>query len=287
MIDCHMFLVPFLIMLREGLEAALIVSIIASYLKKTGNEQWMRFVWFGIVSAVVLCCIVGLIMVKTLGEISQREQELFEGIVAIIAVFVLTYMVFWMNKAAKSIKNSLTNSIDVAMNRSKGQGIMLVGMAFFAVAREGLESLFFLFAIFEQDTAKISAPLGAFSGLLLAVLLGLGIYHGSVRLNLAKFFRFTSIFILFVAAGLAASALKALHEAGIWNALQTIVYDASVGPFSTHGFLGTILAGLFGYSDSPTQGEVIVYFTYLIPALLFFFWPKKTLLSEEKKESTV
>lgn len=270
-----MFLATFLIMLREGLEGALIVSIIASYLKQTGNEKWMKFVWLGVAAAVALCLIIGTAMFLILEEIPQKQQELFEACIAVIAVVILTYMVFWMRKASRSIKSELMGKIDANINRSKGQGILMVSMAFFAVAREGIESLFFLFSFFDQDSSNTAAFLGAMLGLAVAIGLAFAIYKGSVRLNLQKFFKYTGVFILFVAAGLAAGALKSFHEAGLWNLLQTTAYDVSTEFFSTHTILGSVLAGLFGYSDHPTHGELIVYFLYLIPMLIFFFWPTK------------
>lgn len=263
-------------MLREGLEAALIVSIISSYLKQTGNEKWMKFVWLGIALAVALCLTVGLALYYTVGEIPQKGQELFESIVALIAVVVLTYMIFWMRKASRSLKNSIVQSIDSAINRSTGQGLVMVGMAFFAVAREGLESLFFLFSFFDQDGYVLVATAGASLGLFTAIALGYAIYKGSVHLDLRKFFKYTGVLILFIAAGLLAGALKAFHEAGIWNSLQTIVFDLSDSFLSIHTVLGSVLSGLFGFNDHPTLGEVIAYFLYLIPALLFFFWPDRS-----------
>lgn len=270
-----MFSIPsFLIMLREGLEAVLIVSIIASYLKQTGNERWMKFVWLGIIFALLICMVVGTILYITIGDIPQQSQEFFEAVVAVIAVCVLTYMIFWMRKASASIKNTLTERIDVAINRSTGQGIILVGMTFFAVAREGIESMFFLFSFFEQDD-YMPALLGSSSGLLVSILLGVAIYLGGIKLNLKAFFRITGIFILFIAAGMAASALAKFHEAGVWNSMQTIVFDVSDTLGVGHTFVGAVLSGLFGFNDHPTVGEVSIYFFYLIPALIFFFWPEK------------
>lgn len=270
-----MFLATFLIMLREGLEASLIISIIASYLNRTGNQQWMKYVWLGIAMAVLLCVSIGVALFVTLGEMPQRSQELFEGTVALIAVVVLTYMIFWMRKASRSLKTVLSTNIDNALNNSKGQGLMMVVMAFFAVAREGLESLFFLFSFFEQDSSQGMALMGAVLGLVVAIMLGMAIYKGSVHLDLRQFFKYTGLLILFVAAGLLAGALKSFHEAGIWNGLQTIVFDLSDTFMSMHTVLGSVLTGLLGYNDHPTVGELVVYFAYLIPALIFFFKPAK------------
>ena len=147
----------------------------------------------------------------------------------------------------------------------------LVLMAFFAVGREGLESVFFLLAIFEQSTG-FSVPLGAFLGLLAAIGVGFLVYFGGVKLDMRRFFRVTGVFIIVVAAGLLAGGLRSLHEAGIWNGLQQIVADWS-DVLPKDGPLGTVLAGMFGYNDAPTLGEVLIYFAYLVPALVLFFMP--------------
>ncbi|TBM10863.1 iron uptake transporter permease EfeU [Hafnia alvei] len=265
--------VPFLIMFREGLEAALIVSLIASYLKRTQRSQWLGVVWIGVILAAALCLGLGVFINETTGEFPQKQQELFEGLVAVVAVCILTYMVFWMRKVSRSVKTHLEGAIDNALSAGKGQGWALVAMVFFAVAREGLESVFFLLAAFQQDVG-VQAPIGAVLGLVCAILVGMMIYWGGIKLHLAKFFKWTSLFILFVAAGLAAGAIRAFHEAGLWNYLQDIAFNLT-DVLSTHSLLGTFLEGILGYQEAPSVSEVLVYFLYLIPALIFFFMPQR------------
>lgn len=265
--------VPFLIMFREGLEAALIVSLIASYLKRTQRSQWLGVVWIGVIFAAALCLGLGIFINETTGEFPQKQQELFEGLVAVVAVCILTYMVFWMRKVSRSVKTHLEGAIDNALSAGKGQGWALVAMVFFAVAREGLESVFFLLAAFQQDVG-VQAPIGAVLGLVCAILVGMMIYWGGIKLHLAKFFKWTSLFILFVAAGLAAGAIRAFHEAGLWNYLQDIAFNLT-DVLSTHSLLGTFLEGILGYQEAPSVSEVLVYFLYLIPALIFFFMPQR------------
>ena len=265
--------VPFLIMFREGLEAALIVSLIASYLKRTQRSQWLGVVWIGVILAAALCLGLGIFINETTGEFPQKQQELFEGLVAVVAVCILTYMVFWMRKVSRSVKTHLEGAIDNALSAGKGQGWALVAMVFFAVAREGLESVFFLLAAFQQDVG-VQAPIGAVLGLVCAILVGMIIYWGGIKLHLAKFFKWTSLFILFVAAGLVAGAIRAFHEAGLWNYLQDIAFNLT-DVLSTHSLLGTFLEGILGYQEAPSVSEVLVYFLYLIPALIFFFMPQR------------
>ncbi|EFO3797663.1 FTR1 family protein [Escherichia coli] len=183
--------VPFLIMLREGLEAALIVSLIASYLKRTQRGRWIGVMWIGVLLAAALCLGLGIFINETTGEFPQKEQELFEGIVAVIAV-VLGFLLYW----------------------------------------------------------------------------------GGIRLNLGAFFKWTSLFILFVAAGLAAGAIRAFHEAGLWNHFQEIAFDMSA-VLSTHSLFGTLMEGFFGYQEAPSVSEVAVWFIYLIPALVAFALPPR------------
>ena len=264
-------LVPFLIMLREGIEAALIVGIIASYLKQTGRGEWMPAVWIGVFLAVALALFVGGGLELVSAEFPQKQQELFEGIVGLVAVVILSSMVFWMRKVSRSIKHALHESLDAALAGSKNQTYALIAMVFFAVAREGLETVFFLLAVFQQSEGA-GAPMGALLGLVLAVAVGFAIYSGSMRLNLSLFFRWTGLFILVVAAGILANSVQALHEAGVWNHLQGVVFDISA-TLPMDGPTGSVLAGMFGYQDAPTVSTLSVYLIYLLFALALFFMP--------------
>ncbi len=261
-------LVPFLIMLREGVEATLIVGIVASYLRQTGRISAMRSVWIGVGLATALCLTVGVALDRMSAEFPQKIQEMFEAGIGLFAVVILTSMVFWMRRAAVTIKAQLHDRVDAAFAGGDGRGMALVAMAFFAVAREGLELVFFLLAVFQQDVG-IEAPIGALLGLAVAILIGLLVYVGGVRLNLRRFFRWTGIFILFVAAGLLAGSVRSLHEAGLWNGLQTIAFDLSE-TLPRDGIAGTLLAGLLGYQDTPAIGELLAYVAFLVPALVLF-----------------
>ena len=252
-------LVPFLIMLREGIEAALIVGIIASYLKQTGRGQWMPAVWVGVFLAAALALLVGGGLELVSAEFPQKQQELFEGLVGLVAVGILSSMVFWMRKVARSIKHSLHVSLDNALAGSRNQVIALIAM------------VFFLLAVFQQSEGP-SAPIGALLGLVLAIVVGFLIYSGSMRLNLGAFFRWTGLFILVVAAGILANSVQALHEAGIWNHWQTVLFDFSTS-LPMDGPLGSVLAGMFGYQDAPTVSTLGAYLIYLLVAAVMFFIP--------------
>lgn len=219
-------LIAFLIMLREGIEAALIVGIVAGFLKQGGYRHMMPKVWLGVVLAAAMCLFAGWFIYKKTGEIPQKQQEFVVGVIGLVAVAMLTYMVLWMRKAAKSIKQHLQQSVSDALNRGNGHGWALVGMAFLAVAREGLESVFFLLAVFNQSPTA-AMPLGAVLGLAASAVVGWLIYQGGVRINLARFFRWMGVFLIFVAAGLTSGAFRALHEAGVWNVWQVNPFDWS------------------------------------------------------------
>ena len=180
-------------------------------------------------------------------------------------------MVFWMRKVARSIKHSLHTSLDHALTASNHQVMALIAMVFFAVAREGLETVFFLLAVFQQSEGP-AAPLGALLGLILAIFVGFAIYSGSLRLNLSLFFRWTGLFILVVAAGILANSVQALHEAGLWNHLQGVVFDIS-SALPMDGPAGSVLAGMFGYQDAPTVSVLGAYVIYLLVTLAMFFRP--------------
>lgn len=261
----------FLIMLREGIEAALIVGIIAGYLARTGRSAWLPTVWVGVLLAVALSLFVGAGVIALGAQFPQKTQELFEAVVGAFAVVILISMVFWMRKAARSIRQTMEHDIDAALADARGPAWALIGMTFFAVAREGLESVFFLLALFQQSPGP-AAPLGALLGVGVAILMGVGIYRGGVRLDLRRFFRWTGVFIILVAAGLASSVLRNLHEAGIWNHLQQPVWDLT-RTLPVGSIPGAILSGLFGYHDAPVLGEVLVWAAVLSVTLWLFLRP--------------
>lgn len=264
-------LIPFLIMLREGLEAALVVGIIASYLRQTGRGAWMPAVWIGIFLAAALALFVGAGLQFASAEFPQRQQELFEAVVGFLAVGVLTWMVLWMRRAARGMREDLTHALDQAFRSGRRHTYALIAMVFLAVAREGLESIFFLLAVFQQSQSA-HAPLGALLGLGAAMILGLALYRGSLRLPLGHFFRATGLFILLVAAGLFSGSVRALHEAGVWNHAQRVVFDLSDWlPLDTP--LGSLFAGIFGYQPTPTLSEVVAYVGYLLVAICLL-WPR-------------
>lgn len=263
------FLIAFLTMLREGIEAALIVGIVAGFLKQSGKRHLMNKVWLGVASAALLCLAAGIAIYRITGETPQKQQEFFVGAIGLVAVGMLTYMLLWMKKAARSMRQQLHDSMQAALDKDSS-GWALVLMAFLAVLREGMESVFLLIAIFNQSTDH-HAMFGALSGLAAAVVIGVLLYQGGIRLNLARFFRWTGMFLVFVAAGLFSGSFRALHEAGIWNVGQTVLSDWSA-VLHDDSILGVLLGGFFGYTDHPTVSDAVSYFVYLIPVLFWFLY---------------
>ena len=264
-------LATFLITLREGLEAALVVGLVAGLLRRRGHAEWLPLVWIGVASAALICLGLGLALNLLSVELPQRQQELFEAVAGLTAAGMMTAMAFWMRRAGSNMKHQLEGQVEQALGTRSGLALIL--LVFLAVAREGLELVFFLLALAQQSTGW--QVLGsALSGLLAAALVGVAIAWGGLRLNLARFFRWTGVVVLLAAAGIAAGSLRALHEAGWWNGLQQLAFDLS-HVLPADGIPGAILAGLFGYVDQPSLGEVLVYALFLLATLPAFLAPAR------------
>jgi high-affinity iron transporter len=270
----------FVITLREGVEAALIVGIIAAFLVKEGRQDAMRQMWIGVGIAIVLCTAVG-VGLDLIGEqLPQKEQEGLESVIGIVAVLAVSYMIIWMRRHARSIKGTLEGEAASAL--ATGSTMALVAMAFLAVLREGFETSVFLLAAFQDSTDTTAAGAGAILGLLAAIAIGLGLYRGGVRINLTRFFRVTGLVLVFVAAGLLASAAHTAHEAGWINSFQSQALDLSwlVQPGTV---TGSLLTGMLGLQPTPTQIEVFVYLAYAIPMALYVIWPDRLRLRRRSK----
>jgi high-affinity iron transporter len=261
----------FVITLREGVEASLIIGIIAAFLVKEGRRDAMRQMWMGIGIAVLLCIGVAVILEVVGQQLPQKEQEGLETIVGLIAVTAVTYMIVWMRRHARGIKAQLEG--DAASALAAGSTMALVGMAFLAVLREGFETSVFLLAAFQEASNTTAAGAGSVLGLLAAIAIGLGLYRGGVRINLTRFFRFTGLVLVFVAAGLLATAAHTAHEAGWINSFQGQALDLSwlVQPGTISG---SLLTGMLGLQPSPTVIEAIVYLGYAIPVAAYVLWPQ-------------
>jgi high-affinity iron transporter len=274
----------FVIALREGVEASLIVGIVAAFLGQQGRRDALRWVWTGVALATALCLAVGGGL-RLLGEnLPQAQQEGLETIIALVAVGIVTYMIVWMRRHSRAIKRMLEGEVADAL--ASGSVLALVGMAFFAVLREGFETAVFLLAVFENSTDPGAASLGAILGLVVAVVLGYLLYKGGLRINLGRFFRVTGAVLALVAAGLVASALHSAHEATWFNVLQAKALDLSwlVAPGSVRAAL---LTGMLGLRPEPTVGEVLGWLLYLVPVGLYVLWPDRWRLAPRQRATSV
>jgi high-affinity iron transporter len=256
----------FFITLREGLEAALIVGIIAAYLVKIDRRDVLPRVWLGVGAAVGLSLAAGILIVATIGRLSLFWQETLEGLAAVAAVVILTWMLFWMRSQGRSLKGSLERGVDRAVG--DGSAWALVGLAFVAVIREGLETALFMLAIVSSSGETATTLAGAVAGLAVAIGVGAAIFVFGVRVNLRTFFTATGVVLIFVAAGLVAFAVHEFGEAGLIANTGTAFDIGAVLPESSP--LGALLAGLFGYRSEATPLEVIAYLLYLVPVLFLF-----------------
>ncbi len=257
----------YLIGLREGLEAALVVSILIAYLVKTDNRDKLPLVWAGVGFAVGISVAFGAALTFTSQQMSFQAQEAFGGIMSIVAVGFVTWMIFWMRRTARGLSGELRNRMDAAISVG---GIAVAVIAFIAVAREGLETSLFIWAAV-QSTGSGSAPLlGAALGLATAVVLGYLFYKGAVKINLAKFFTWTGFALIIIAAGVLAYGVHDLQEAGILPGLNNVAWDATAA-IPPSSWYGSLLKGIFNLSPAPSVLEVIVWFAYVIPVSYLFF----------------
>ena len=262
----------FVIGLREGVEAALIVGIIAAYVKQRGQSDALRWVWAGIALAAALCLGIGIALRALEQSLPQREQEGLETIISIVAIAFISYMIVWMRRNARGIKRALEGEASAALARNSM--LALVAMSFLAVLREGFETSVFVLAVFQNATDPAAAGAGVVLGLATAAALGYALYRGGVRINLSRFFRVTGVVLGLVAAGLATSALHTAHEAGWFNALQAQALDLTwlVEPGSVRAAL---LTGMLGLQPTPTIGEAAIWLLFVVVLTAFVLWPAR------------
>jgi len=264
-------LANYLIGLREGLEATLVVSILVAYLVRSGRRDRLRPIWLGVAAAVVTSLAAGAVLTFTSRSMSTRSQELFGGLMSILAVCFVTWMVFWMRRTSRSLKGELQDKLDVALALGSGA---LAAAAFVAVGREGLETALFIWTAVQATGSTVSPVVGALLGLLTAVVLGYLLYRRSVKLNLATFFRWTGAALVVVAAGVLAYGFHDLQEAGHLTSggLARVVFDGT-GVLPPSSWWGTLFKGLFSISAAPTRLELGVWLAYLIPTMALFLRP--------------
>ncbi len=267
----------YLIGLREGLEAALIVSILVAYLVKSGRTDRLSHLWAGVLVAVVVSVGFGAVLTFTSNQLSFRMQEVFGGTLSIIAVGFVTWMVFWMRRTARHLSTVLRGKMGAALAVS---GTALALTAFLAVGREGLETSLFIWSAV-QATGQTAAPLsGAVLGLLTSVVLGYLFYRGSLRINLATFFTWTGAALIVVAAGVLSYGVHDLQEAGVLPGLNSLALDVS-GLISTQSWYGTLLKGTVNFTPATTWFQAIAWVAYIVPVTVMFLRPGRRAVPPE------
>ncbi len=259
----------FLITLREGLEAALIVAIVMAYLRQLGRPD--QFVWVGLgaLAGVAAAIAAGAGVYIAVGELEGRAEPLTEGFLALTAVTVLTWMVFWMRRQARTIGGALRGQVDRAL--ATGALLGLASTVFVGVVREGLETALFLLAVvFDNDA--VSTAIGAFSGVAVAVALGFAIYQGGRNINLRVFFQITGGMIIIVAAGLLGKGIHELQEVGVLGTVLSPVWDVESNAIVGNGHFADFLKGLFGWNPDPSIEQVVLWAVYLTGAVWLFYF---------------
>ncbi|MCS0498994.1 iron uptake transporter permease EfeU [Protaetiibacter mangrovi] len=250
-----------LIGLREGLEAGLVVGILVAYLKKLGRDELIPRLWIGISLAIALSLGVGALLTWGPFGLSFQAQEILGGSLSILAVGLVTWMIFWMLRHSRGLKGELEQGLDGAIARGAGWGLVVLGVV--SVGREGVETALFVWAATTSTGEPVLGTLGAVLGLLGAAVISYLIYRGFVRINLAVFFRWTGIFLIVVAAGVLAYGVGDLQEAGVIpGAGQPAFSLAALVPATS--WYGMVLAGVFNFTPEPTWAQVIAWLGYIV-----------------------
>jgi high-affinity iron transporter len=273
----------FVIGLREGLEAALIVGIVAAFLAQRGRSDALRLVWLGIALAIGACVLFAVALQLFSSSLPQQQQEALETVISFVAVVMVTYMIIWMRRHSRYLKHDLEAAASSAL--ASGTAWALIAMAVLAVLREGFETSVFLLAAFQASGSPLAAGFGALIGIIVAVAIGWGIFHGGMRINLARFFRITGVVLVFVAAGLVASGIHTAHEAGWINFGQAQVVDLTwlMPPGS---IVSALFTGVLGIQPQPVAIELVGWLLYLVPMLLIVLWPAAARRQPEAKPLT-
>jgi high-affinity iron transporter len=259
-----------LIGLREGLEAALVVSILIAFLVKTDTRSSLKWVWLGVAGAIALSAVFGTVITYTSHRLTFEQQEIFGGTMSLVAVAFVTWMIFWMRATARTIAAELRGRLSAALRIGP---LAVAVMAFLAVGREGLETTVLFYANVEAAGAGTSAPLTGFViGIAVAVILGWLIYRGAIRFNLTRFFTITGVLLIFVAAGILGYGLHDLQEGRVLPGLKTLAFDLS-GPMPEDSWYGAVLKGFFNYSAQTTVLQAVAWVAYVGVALTVFLWP--------------
>ncbi|MFJ8276392.1 iron uptake transporter permease EfeU [Streptomyces griseoviridis] len=261
----------YLIGLREGLEASLVVCVLIAYLVKTGNKRRLAPIWAGVAIAVALSLAFGALLQFGSSTLTFQAQEILGGTLSILSVGLVTWMVFWMRRTARHLRSELHGRLDAALALGTGA---LVLTAFLAVGREGLETSLFLWTAVQASGDGVRPLVGALLGLATSVVLGWLFYQGTLRIDLARFFRWTGALLVLVAAGVLAYGVHDLQEGDVLPGLRSLAFDIS-GTVPPDSWYGTLLKGTLNFQPDPTVLQVAVWLLYLVPVMALFLAPDR------------
>ncbi len=259
----------YLIGLREGLEATLVVSILVAFLVKSDRRERLPMVWAGVSVAVLLSVGFGALLTFTAAHLATQQQEMFDAVTSLAATVFVTFMVFWMRTAARKMSGELREKMGAALELG---ATAVVVVAFLSVAREGLETALLWFAAVQGATSSASPLIGITLGLLTSVALGWGLYRSALRINLTKFFTWTGLLLVLVAAGIFKYGVHDLQESGLVPGLNTYAFDIS-GVLDPSAWYSTLLSGMFNITPQPSVLEAVAWVVYLVPVLILFLRP--------------
>lgn len=262
----------FLIGLREGLEAALVVSILITYLVRTERRSNIKFVWLGVAAAIALSTLFGALLTYTRFSLLStfQSRELFGGIMSIIAVGLVTWMIIWMRDTGKRMSAELEGKLE---NAIQGGMLTIAIMAFVAVAREGLETTLFFFSAVQAAGSTLEPVVGFVLGILTASTIGYLLYRRAVKINIKRFFVVTGNFLILVAAGVLSYGMHDLQEAGVLPGLNALAFDVS-STISVESWFGTLAKGIFNFSPQTSWLEAIAWTSYTAFAIWIFNFKK-------------
>lgn len=266
----------YLIGLREGLEAALVVSILITYLVRTNRQNRIVNVWVGVFSALSISLVFGGLLTYTRFSLLNtfQAQELFGGVMSIIAVALVTWMIIWMRDTGARINAELQGKLEDAL---QGGVFTVAIMAFVAVIREGLETALFFFSAVQAAGSTVEPVIGFTLGVVTAVVLGYLLYRRAVKINLKKFFTVTGYFLILVAAGVLSYGMHDLQEAGALPGMNFLAFDVS-STVSVDSWFGALAKGIFNFSPQTSWIEAITWIAYVAFAVWLFNYksPKKS-----------
>jgi high-affinity iron transporter len=259
----------FLIALREGLEASLIVGIFVAYVVKTNRRQLLKPLWIGVGISILLSLAVGAVLSFTSAQLTDQSKQIFAGATSFAAVALVTWMVFWMKRTARTLKNELQGKVDKALLAGP---LALALAAFFAVAREGLETALFIYSNFQAVAERAPVTIGLITGLASAVALGYLIYSRSIKMNLGKFFMITGVALIVIAAGVFSYGVHEFQEVGWLPGPDAFIWDVThwIAPDS---ILAALMGGTFGFDTTTSYLQFVIWGAYLAITLAIYLLP--------------